>query len=139
MAELAALVWIRGPGFGCRAVRAASAPCSVRDLIHRHCQDQVRFAVPRRKGKAEDGAGSDAERVCLGCVCSLGFLVFKAEGLSVLRCFRLMLRPSFAFVLCWLFFCHPTEGKNPFSAHRRLVQPSVRTNRKHFGDLFLHP
>ncbi|ELK10643.1 replication stress response regulator SDE2 [Pteropus alecto] len=40
MAELAALVWIRGPGFGCRAVRAASAPCSVRDLIHRHCQDQ---------------------------------------------------------------------------------------------------
>ncbi|XP_016076716.1 PREDICTED: protein SDE2 homolog [Miniopterus natalensis] len=40
MAEAAALVWIRGPGFGCKAVRADSAPCSVRDLIHRHCQDQ---------------------------------------------------------------------------------------------------
>uniref|UniRef100_A0A8C5UQW2 Replication stress response regulator SDE2 n=1 Tax=Microcebus murinus TaxID=30608 RepID=A0A8C5UQW2_MICMU len=40
MAEAAALVWIRGPGFGCRAVRCASARCSVRDFIHRHCQDQ---------------------------------------------------------------------------------------------------
>ncbi|XP_054432441.1 splicing regulator SDE2 [Pteronotus mesoamericanus] len=40
MAGTVALVWIRGPGFGCRAVRAASAPCSVRDFIHHHCQDQ---------------------------------------------------------------------------------------------------
>ncbi|KAF5919286.1 splicing regulator SDE2 [Diceros bicornis minor] len=40
MAETAALVWIRGPGFGCKAVRCTSAPCSVRDFIHRHCQDQ---------------------------------------------------------------------------------------------------
>ncbi|KAM8818558.1 splicing regulator SDE2 [Rhynchonycteris naso] len=40
MAQTAALVWIRGPGFGCRPVRVASASCSVRDLIHGHCQDQ---------------------------------------------------------------------------------------------------
>ncbi|XP_069340718.1 splicing regulator SDE2 [Eulemur rufifrons] len=40
MAEAAALVWIRGPGFGCRAVRCASARCSVREFVHRHCQDQ---------------------------------------------------------------------------------------------------
>uniref|UniRef100_A0A8I5YKU0 Replication stress response regulator SDE2 n=1 Tax=Pongo abelii TaxID=9601 RepID=A0A8I5YKU0_PONAB len=40
MAEAAALVWIRGPGFGCKAVRCASARCTVRDFIHRHCQDQ---------------------------------------------------------------------------------------------------
>nr|KAF6400022.1 SDE2 telomere maintenance-like protein [Molossus molossus] len=40
MAEAAALVWIRGPGFGCRAVRSVSARCSVHDLVHRHCQDQ---------------------------------------------------------------------------------------------------
>nr|XP_008542606.1 PREDICTED: protein SDE2 homolog [Equus przewalskii] len=39
MAETAALVWVRGPGFGCKAVRWGSAPCSVRDFIHRHCQD----------------------------------------------------------------------------------------------------
>ncbi|XP_003930344.1 splicing regulator SDE2 [Saimiri boliviensis] len=40
MAEAAALVWIRGPGFGCKAVRCASAQCTVWDFIHRHCQDQ---------------------------------------------------------------------------------------------------
>ncbi|XP_012499799.1 PREDICTED: protein SDE2 homolog [Propithecus coquereli] len=40
MAEAAALVWIRGPGFGCRAVRCTSAWCCVRDFIHRYCQDQ---------------------------------------------------------------------------------------------------
>ncbi|XP_023586698.1 splicing regulator SDE2 [Trichechus manatus latirostris] len=40
MAESAALVWIRGPGSGCKAVRCASARCSVWDFIHRYCQDQ---------------------------------------------------------------------------------------------------
>ncbi|XP_036994697.2 splicing regulator SDE2 [Artibeus jamaicensis] len=40
MAEAVALVWVRGPGFGCRAVRASLAPCSVQDFIHRHFQDQ---------------------------------------------------------------------------------------------------
>ncbi|XP_031992767.1 splicing regulator SDE2 isoform X1 [Hylobates moloch] len=40
MAEAAALVWISGPGFGCKAVRCASARCTVRDFIHWHCQDQ---------------------------------------------------------------------------------------------------
>lgn len=73
MAEAAALVWICGPGFGCRAVRSVSAPCSVYDLIRRHCQDQVRFAVPGRKGKEGNGTGLGGERVC-----SLGFSVFKA-------------------------------------------------------------
>ncbi|EFB29652.1 hypothetical protein PANDA_016438, partial [Ailuropoda melanoleuca] len=40
MAEAVPLVWVRGPGFGCEAVRCASARCSVRDVIHRHCQDR---------------------------------------------------------------------------------------------------
>lgn len=98
MAETVTLAWIRGPGFGCRAVRAVSALCSVRDFIHQHCQDQVRFAAPGRKGKEEDESGLGAERVCLGCVCSLGFSFFQAGGSSMLRFFKLVLRPSFAFV-----------------------------------------
>ncbi|XP_012661335.1 replication stress response regulator SDE2 [Otolemur garnettii] len=40
MAGAEALVWIRGPGFGCRAVRCASARCSVQDFVLRYCQDQ---------------------------------------------------------------------------------------------------
>ncbi|XP_057584906.1 splicing regulator SDE2 [Hippopotamus amphibius kiboko] len=40
MAATAAQVWLLGPGFGCKAVWCASAPCSVRDFIHRYCQDQ---------------------------------------------------------------------------------------------------
>ncbi|XP_032694646.1 replication stress response regulator SDE2 [Lontra canadensis] len=40
MAEASPLVWVRGPGFGCEAVRCASARCSVRDLIRRHCHDR---------------------------------------------------------------------------------------------------
>ncbi|XP_053460031.1 splicing regulator SDE2 [Nycticebus coucang] len=40
MAEAEALVWICGPGFGCKAVRCASARCSVQDFILRYCQDQ---------------------------------------------------------------------------------------------------
>ncbi|XP_032249864.1 replication stress response regulator SDE2 [Phoca vitulina] len=40
MADGAPLVWVRCPGFGCEAVRCASARCSVRDVIHRHCQDR---------------------------------------------------------------------------------------------------
>ncbi|XP_036925323.1 replication stress response regulator SDE2 [Sturnira hondurensis] len=39
MAEAVALVWVCGPGFGCRAVRTSLAPCSVRDFIHHHFQD----------------------------------------------------------------------------------------------------
>lgn len=94
MAETLDVVWIRGPGFGCRAVRDAWASCSVLDFIHRYCQDQVRFAISGRKGKEEVRIG--CERICLGSVCSLGFSVFKAEG----SCYKLMLRSSFAFVLC---------------------------------------
>lgn len=57
MAEASPLVWVRGPGFGCEAVRCASARCSVRDLIRRHCHDRVSFALPGRKGdrKADRG------------------------------------------------------------------------------------
>ncbi|XP_008065303.1 protein SDE2 homolog [Carlito syrichta] len=40
MADVAVLVWLRGPGFGCKVVRCDPARCSVRDLIHQHCQDQ---------------------------------------------------------------------------------------------------
>ncbi|XP_029790761.1 replication stress response regulator SDE2 [Suricata suricatta] len=40
MAEAVVLVWVRGPGLGCKAVRCASAACSVLEVIHRHCQDQ---------------------------------------------------------------------------------------------------
>ncbi|XP_045393101.1 replication stress response regulator SDE2 [Lemur catta] len=40
MAEAAALVWVRGPGFGCRAVRCAAARCSVREFLRRHCRDR---------------------------------------------------------------------------------------------------
>nr|XP_010972154.1 replication stress response regulator SDE2 [Camelus bactrianus] len=40
MAETAAPVWLCGPGFGCKALRCPSAPCSVRDFIYQHCQDQ---------------------------------------------------------------------------------------------------
>ena len=77
MAEAAALVWLRSPSFGCKAVWCASAPRSVRDFIHLHCQDQVRFVVPGRNGKAGQGP---AVRVCRGHVYSLGFSVFEAEG-----------------------------------------------------------
>ena len=57
MAEAMALVLVCGPGFGCRAVRTSLAPCSVRDLIQRHFHDQVRFAVPGRKGEEGDRIG----------------------------------------------------------------------------------
>ncbi|XP_037366246.1 splicing regulator SDE2 [Talpa occidentalis] len=40
MADAVALVWIRGPGLGCKAVRCPSTLCPVLDFIHRHCQDQ---------------------------------------------------------------------------------------------------
>lgn len=55
MAEPVAVVWLRGPSFGCKAVWCTSATRSVRDFIHRHCQDQVRFVVPGRNGKAGQG------------------------------------------------------------------------------------
>lgn len=100
MAEAAAVVWVRGPGVGCRAVRDVSAACSVQDLIHRHCQDQVRFAVPGRRGKEPAGQGTDrvgCERGLVWSVCSLGLSVFLRRGSSVLRCFKLILRAPFAF------------------------------------------
>lgn len=71
-AVAAALVWIRGPGVGCRAVRDVWAAGSVQDLIHRQCQDQVRFVVPGRRGKEPD-RGADGMREGLpGAFGSLG-------------------------------------------------------------------
>ncbi|XP_004578656.2 splicing regulator SDE2 [Ochotona princeps] len=40
MAEAVVLVWVRGPGFGCRTVQCRSTQCSVQDFIHRLCQDR---------------------------------------------------------------------------------------------------
>ncbi|XP_002717526.3 splicing regulator SDE2 [Oryctolagus cuniculus] len=40
MAEAAGLVWVRGPGFGCRAVRCTSTQCSVQDFIYQLCQNR---------------------------------------------------------------------------------------------------
>lgn len=45
MAEAAVLAWVRGPGTGCKALPWASARCSVRDVVYRHCQEQVRIVV----------------------------------------------------------------------------------------------
>ncbi|KAF0873870.1 SDE2 protein, partial [Crocuta crocuta] len=70
MAEATALVWVRGPGLGCKAVRCASAACSVREVIHRHCQDQD---LPAECFFVKcDGALTDAnDRVRPGAVYSL--------------------------------------------------------------------
>ncbi|XP_019514559.1 PREDICTED: protein SDE2 homolog [Hipposideros armiger] len=65
MAETVTLVWIRGPGFGCRAVRAASGPCSVRDFIHQHCQDQLHLSlspIPRMAEWVKQQAEREAEK-----------------------------------------------------------------------------
>nr|XP_034375721.1 replication stress response regulator SDE2 [Arvicanthis niloticus] len=40
MAEAAVVAWVRGPGSVWKALPCASAGCSVRDVIHRHCQEQ---------------------------------------------------------------------------------------------------
>uniref|UniRef100_A0A8C6RYG5 Replication stress response regulator SDE2 n=1 Tax=Nannospalax galili TaxID=1026970 RepID=A0A8C6RYG5_NANGA len=40
MAEPGVLAWLRGPGTRCKALPCASARCSVRDVISRHCQNQ---------------------------------------------------------------------------------------------------
>lgn len=45
------LAWVRGPGTAWKALPCASAGCSVRDVIYRHCQEQVRIAVPGRGRK----------------------------------------------------------------------------------------
>lgn len=139
MAETVTLAWIRGPGFGCGAVRAVSAPCSVRDFIHQHCQDQVRFAAPGRKGKEEDESGLGAERVCLACVCSLGFSFFSGWWFLSVKILQTGAEAFLCFCFGLIVVLSPHgRGKNP-SAHRPLVQPSVWTNRKHLGILFLHP
>ncbi|XP_021054545.1 replication stress response regulator SDE2 [Mus pahari] len=40
MAEAAVVAWVRGPGTVWKALPCASAGCSVRDVIYRHCQEQ---------------------------------------------------------------------------------------------------
>ncbi|GAB1285796.1 Replication stress response regulator SDE2 [Apodemus speciosus] len=40
MAEAAAVAWVRGPGTVWKALPCASAGCSVRDVIYRHCREQ---------------------------------------------------------------------------------------------------
>lgn len=69
MAEAAVLAWVRGPGTGCKALPWASARCSVRDVVYRHCQEQVRIAV---------GEGDSPGRAGVLCVCPLNF--FETEN-----------------------------------------------------------
>lgn len=76
MADGAPLVWVRCPGFGCEAVRCASARCSVRDVIHRHCQDRVRLALPGRKGSEADGEQDWVGRGWVGAHPFLGVFSF---------------------------------------------------------------
>lgn len=40
MAEAAVVAWVRGPGTVWKALPCASAGCSVRDVIYRHCREQ---------------------------------------------------------------------------------------------------
>lgn len=51
MAEASVVAWVRGPGTMWKALPCTSAGCSVRDVIYRHCQEQVRITVPGREGK----------------------------------------------------------------------------------------
>lgn len=64
-----------------------------------------------KEGRLEGGQGQDwVGRGRSGRVSSLGFSVFETGGSPVLRCFRLLLRTCFVFVLGWRWFCVPTEG-----------------------------
>lgn len=53
MAEAGVQVWVRGLGFGCKAMFCDPARCSVQDVIHRYCQDLVRTAEKGKEGKRE--------------------------------------------------------------------------------------
>lgn len=75
MAEAAVLAWVRGPGTAWKALPCASAGCSVRDVIYRHCQEQVRIAVPGSGG----GKITRSSWVHRGCFCSLNISVFETE------------------------------------------------------------
>lgn len=66
MAEAAVVAWVRGPGSVWKALPCASAGCSVRDVIYRHCQEQVRIAVPGSGGK--EITPSQAGFIVVGCV-----------------------------------------------------------------------
>lgn len=56
MAEAAVLAWVRGPGTAWKALPCASVGCSVRDVIYRHCEEQVRIAVPGSGGRKDHQA-----------------------------------------------------------------------------------
>lgn len=60
------VAWVRGPGSVWKALPCASAGCSVREAIYRHCQELVRIAVSGRGGK--EIAPSLAGFVVIGCV-----------------------------------------------------------------------
>lgn len=45
------VAWVRGPGTVWKALPGASTGCSVRDVIYRHCQEQVRIPVLGRGGE----------------------------------------------------------------------------------------
>lgn len=75
MAEAAVVAWVRGPGSVWKALPCASAGCSVRDVIYRHCQEQVRIAVPGNGGKRSPSQAG----FVVGCFCSLNISVFEAE------------------------------------------------------------
>lgn len=75
MAEAAVLAWVRGPGTAWKALPCASVGCSVRDVIYRHCEEQVRIAVPGSGG----GKITRPSWVRRGCFCSLNISVFETE------------------------------------------------------------
>lgn len=79
MAEAAPLVWVRGPGFGCKAVRCASARWSAQEVVRRHCRDQ---AVPVECFFVKcNGSLVDAnDRVQHGAVYSLEPRLFGGKG-----------------------------------------------------------
>lgn len=74
------VAWVRGPGSVWKALSCASAGCSVRDVIYRHCQEQVRIAVPGRGG----GEITKPGWVRRGWFCSLNISGFEAELSPVL-------------------------------------------------------
>lgn len=70
MAEAAVLAWVRGPGTAWKALPCASAGCSVRDVIYRHCQEQE-IPVECFFVKCNGVLVAAGDKVCHGAVYSL--------------------------------------------------------------------
>lgn len=139
MAEAAALVWVRGPGLGCQAVRCASASCSVRDVIRRHCQDQVGFALPGRRETAAGGAGRGGQgwvtRVWRGRVSSLGLCFWGCRPPSV-KVLRAAAEALFCFCVGVVVVLSPSRAGSSPSALRR-SGPALGLDSQRPGALFL--